>query len=177
MVGDWINNKARSLYVGSREAGKQTNIYQKGDQLFGVEARSPWIRWELRYGSKLRVLPSQMLRDPDGFFAGAGDAHREALDRLSSDEGQPEVLPTQKKLAALTVEAEVFRNVTWLERVAAPSLAAAWRYLGDDGILALVTGRSLPRRLQRYAAQVPDAFCKVAQRFVSHGVCPSPVMA
>lgn len=177
MLGDWINNKARSLYVGSREAGKQTNIYEKGDQLFGLQARSPWIRWELRYGSKLRVLPSEMLLDPDAFFAGASDAHRQALERLSGDAVQPEAVPTQKKLAAQTVEAEVLRNVTWLERVAAPSLAAAWQYLGDDGILALVTGRSLPRRLQRYAAQVPDAFRKVGQRFVSHGVCPSPVMA
>lgn len=176
-VGDWINNQARSFYIGSREAGKQTNIYEKGDQLFGVEACSPWLRWELRYGNKLRELSTEMLRDPDAFFAGASDAHRRALETLAGQAVQPEAVSTRKKLAAATVEAEVFRNVTWLERVAAPSLAAAWQYLGDDGILALVSHRALPRRLQRFADQVPAAFRAVGEKFFSHGACPSPVMA
>lgn len=72
-VGDWSQHSkgARSIYFGSREAGKETNCYEKGDQLFGVEAGSPWLRIELRYGNKLRVLPVDMLRRPADFFAGA----------------------------------------------------------------------------------------------------------
>ena len=62
MVGDWANGHARSFYIGSKEAGKQTNIYEKGDQLFGVETGSKWLRIELRYGNKLRVLSPEMLR-------------------------------------------------------------------------------------------------------------------
>ena len=176
-VGDWVNHHSRSLYIGSREAGKQTNVYEKGHQLFGVESGSQWLRWELRYGNKLRVLPSQMLRDPDAFFAGASDAHRKALELVAVDAVKPEFVPTQKRLAVETVEAEVMRNVKWLERVAGPSMASAFQFLGEDGFLALVTHRALPRRLQKFAAQVPDAFRSVGEKFFSHGACLSPAMA
>ena len=176
-AGDWVNHVSRSFYVGSREAGKQTNIYEKGHQLYGPESGSQWLRWELRYGNKLRVLSSQLLRDPDAFFAGASGAHQAALNALADKPIQPETVETKKRLEAETVEAEVTRNVRWLERVAAPSLAAAWHHLGDEGILSLVTGRTLPRRLQKFAAQVPAAFRAVGERFYSHGASPSPVMA
>jgi phage replication initiation protein len=56
VVGDWPNSRARSFYVGSKEAGKQTNVYEKGNQLFGPKDDSPWVRVELRYGNKLRPL-------------------------------------------------------------------------------------------------------------------------
>lgn len=64
MIGDWSANPqdGRSFYFGSKEAGKQTNAYEKGHQLFGFEAGSKWLRIELRYGNKLRVLPVDMVR-------------------------------------------------------------------------------------------------------------------
>jgi len=68
LVGDWCNGVARSFYIGSKEAGKQTNVYEKGHQLFGNSSGNPWIRAELRYGNKLRVLPVDVLTRPDDFL-------------------------------------------------------------------------------------------------------------
>jgi phage replication initiation protein len=81
MIGDWSANPqdGRSFYFGSKEAGKQTNAYEKGHQLFGFEAGSKWLRIELRYGNKLRVLPVDMVRRPTAYFAGASEWHKNAL--------------------------------------------------------------------------------------------------
>ncbi|MVT36640.1 hypothetical protein GO497_01320 [Acidovorax citrulli] len=75
MVGDWCGGKARSFYVGTKEVGKQTNVYEKGHQLFGDADTSAWIRAELRWGNKARFLPIEMLRCPADFFHGASDWH------------------------------------------------------------------------------------------------------
>lgn len=152
MVGDWANGHERSFYMGSKEAGKQTNVYEKGHQLFGVEAGSNWVRAELRYGNKLRELSPQMLRRPTDFFAGASDWHA-SLVRLADAVAVPEPVKTNGRLAAETVEAEVTRNVRWFRDVAAPTAAAAIEFLGLDELCAMVGNVKLPGRLQRFSVQ------------------------
>lgn len=178
--GDWINGVARSFYVGSRENGKQTNIYEKGHQLFGADGGSSWLRWELRYGNKMRVLPSDMLRNPDPFFAGGSAAHEAALALAEADleqKTQAQAIPCKTQLANLTVEAEVSRNLRFLDAVAAPSLAAAWQYLGDEGFLELVSNRALPRRLQKFSGQLKAAYERASQRVFGHASCPDAALA
>lgn len=152
MVGDWCEGgrKGRSFYIGSKEAGKQTNVYEKGAQLFGEKDATGWIRAELRYGNKLRHLPIEMLTRPADFFAGASDWHA-ALLREAEAVAAPEPVPTEKRLADETVEAEVTRNLRWLKNVAAPSLALAFQHLKENKFLELVTGLNLPGRLRRFA--------------------------
>jgi phage replication initiation protein len=162
MVGDWSKNprSGRSLYFGSKEAGKQTNVYEKGHQLFGFEAGSNWLRAELRYGNKLRVLPSAMLRRPAEFFAGASDWHQAML-FLADSLVVPEKVPTHKKLAQQTVAAEVSRNVRWAFNTAAPTIAAAFQFLGSE-FLELVTNQKLPGRLQKFSkTELQSAFSSV----------------
>lgn len=149
MLGDWANGHERSFYLGSKEAGKQTNVYEKGDQLFGVEAASSWVRAELRYGNKLRELSPEMLRRPADFFAGASDWHA-SLIRLADAIVTPAPVKTAGRLAAETVEAEVTRNVRWFRDVAAPTAAAAIEFLGLDELCAMVSNVKLPGRLQRF---------------------------
>jgi phage replication initiation protein len=177
MVGDWVNGHERSFYLGSKESGKQSNAYEKGDQLYGVEAGSLWHRVELRYGNKLRVLPSDLLRRPADFFAGASDWHASLL--LKADQiPQPERVKCNARLQAQTVEAEVTRNLRWAINVAAPTIAAAWTHLGDD-FLKLVTGQKLPGRLQRFkATELAAAFGRATTRFTTAGeVAPLHAMA
>lgn len=164
MVGDWANGHERSFYMGSKEAGKQTNVYEKGDQLFGVEALSPWIRIELRYGNKLRVLSPDMLRRPADFFAGASDWHAAQL--LMADHiATPEPVKTTGRLALETVEAEVVRNVRWFRDVAAPTAAAAIEFLGLDELCAMVKDQKLPGRLQKFSlSEVRRAFAPAFDR-------------
>ncbi len=178
MVGDWINGKERSFYMGSKEAGKQTNVYEKGHQLFGPESGSEWLRVELRYGNKLRVLSSDMLRRPADFFAGASDWHQLMLTRADSI-ATPQTVKTNGRLALETVEAEVTRNLKWAFSVAAPTLAAAFEYLPDyESFKELVTNQKLPGRLQKFKpAELAQAFGKAINRFVSPNDCPALALA
>lgn len=150
-VGDWSDHSkgARSIYFGSKEAGKETNAYEKGDQLFGIDAGSSWLRLELRYGNKLRVLPVDMLRRPADFFAGASDWHAAAL-ALAGAVVNAEKVSTVERLPMETVEAECVRNIRWTLQTAAPSIAAAFQYLGVEEFLTFVSNQKLPGRLQKF---------------------------
>lgn len=168
LVGDWCNGRARSFYFGSKEAGKQTNVYEKGHQLFGPKDDSPWMRVELRYGNKLRVLEADMLNRPDDFFAGASDWHasmlRGAMEAVPPMPVVPTAVPQSPKLAKQTILAEVKRNVRWLRDTAAPSLALAFQHLGDMTFLDLVTHQKLPGRLGKFTPQeISDAYTKAFQ--------------
>lgn len=158
LVGDWCNGRARSFYFGSKEAGKQTNVYEKGHQLFGPKDDSPWMRVELRYGNKLRLLEADMLNRPDDYFAGASDWHAAML-REAGAQVTPEPVHTKPRLADETVLAEVKRNVRWLIDTAAPSLALAFEHLKDMTFLDLVTHQKLPGRLSKFGrGEISQAF-------------------
>lgn len=173
MVGDWANFHERSFYIGSKEAGKQTNVYEKGDQLFGVKAGSPWVRVELRYGNKLRDLSPDMLRRPADFFAGASDWHASML-RLADQVVTPEPVKTTGRLAIETVEAEVTRNLRWLRDVAAPTCAVAVQFLGLEELFSMMENQKLPGRLQKFSlSEVRRAFSPAFNRFMVAGAGPA----
>ena len=149
-VGDWLNGRERSLYFGSKEAGKQTNCYEKGHQLFGPDSGSNWLRIELRYGNKLRVLKSAMLRRPADFFAGASDWH--ALQLAKADAVvQPEVVKTTGRLALETVSAEVVRVVRWARETAAPTLALLAKFMPEEDFLEFSVATRLPGRVRKFS--------------------------
>jgi phage replication initiation protein len=163
MVGDWENGHDRSLYIGSREAGKITNVYEKGDQLFGEKSNSEWLRAELRYGNKLRVLSTEMLRRPADFFAGASDWHQSLIYRALALEVVAEPVKCTPRLQVQTVQAECVRSLRWLKNTAAASMALAFEYLGVDEFTAIVSGQKLPGRLSKFSreqikAQLTPAF-------------------
>jgi phage replication initiation protein len=151
IVGDWFNGCERSLYIGSKGAGKQTNIYEKGDQLFGAVANSPWVRVELRYGNKLRVIESDILRRPADFFAGASDWHHEMLNQTGA-EFSAQACPQDKRLPVETVLAEVTRNIRWAVTTASQTIATAFRFLPESEFLELVNWETklLPGRLRKF---------------------------
>lgn len=150
--GDWINDRERSFYVGCRKSGKETNIYEKGDQLFGRDSNSPWIRIELRYGNAHRVLPSDMLRRPADFFAGASDWHKLQIARADALVS-PQAVKVHKTLPLQSVTAEVVRNLRWAFNAAAPTISAAFKYLTEAEFLELCDWRNhkLPGRLRKFA--------------------------
>lgn len=174
--GDWIAKRACTFYLGTREAGKYTRVYCKGDQLFGLEANDPWVRVELQWGDQLRVLPWDMLQRPAEFFAGASDWHADML----AEAGRcvvPAPVTCEPAAALMTAEAEAFRNLSWLFRTAGASVAAAFRHITDDQFMALVDGVDLPGRLARFkASEVSAAYDRAAARFFN-GLLGSPVPA
>ena len=170
MVGDWCTGRARSFYFGSKEAGKQTNVYEKGHQLFGPKDDSPWLRAELRYGNKLRVLPSDILRRPSDFFAGASEWHAAMLTEAQGS-AIPETVKTTKRLAAETIVAEVSRNFRWLCDTAAPSIALCFQHLGNtDFIDEILLNKNAPGRLQKFSkAEIAGAFERAFARVSGSG--------
>lgn len=166
MVGDWANGAARSFYVGSKEAGKQTNVYEKGHQLFGADSGSAWHRIELRYGNKLRVLPVDLLRRPADFFAGASDWHSRML-ALADAQALPEPIKTAGRLALETVEAEVYRNVRWVRDTAAASVAFLLNTFDVDQIADLVATTKRPGRLRKFSmSELVRAASGAVDRFI-----------
>lgn len=162
-VGPWVEGgRGRSFYFGSKEAGKQTNVYEKGVQLFGIHDATRWERIELRYGNKLRDLPVDVLRRPDDFFAGASDWHTVML----AEHGYAcigEGVKVRAKQAVETVKAEVTRSVRWLTNTASQSLALAFQFLGNEEFLELVTCRNKPGRLQRFSdSEISAAFAALS---------------
>ncbi|MDD2546606.1 MAG: replication initiation factor domain-containing protein [Burkholderiaceae bacterium] len=167
LVGDWCNGNSRSFYIGSKEAGKQTNIYEKGHQLFGPESTSPWQRIELRYGDKLRVLSPEILRRPGDFFAGASDWHAQLMREHNDTATTPEVVTVKPRRALETVAAEVSRNIRWLLTTAAPSVAMAFQHLGSE-FLEIVSNKEAPGRLQAFGhSEVQHAYSKAFTRISS----------
>ena len=166
-AGDWFNGAERSLYIGCRNSGKETNIYEKGDQLFGREANSPWIRIELRYGNKLRVLESDILRRPADFFAGASDWHALQI-AYAGSLAVAQKIPQEKRLEKQTVFAEVRRNIRWALTSAAPTIAAAFKFLPPSEFLNICDWetKQLPGRLKRFnQADLSSAFERVMGSF------------
>jgi phage replication initiation protein len=83
MYGPWIDPSqgGRTFYVGKGENGKLFRAYEKGKKEgYGSDK---WIRLEIQYGKKGRVLEYDMLRFPGQYLAGAYPCLRELSEKQS----------------------------------------------------------------------------------------------
>lgn len=143
-------SKGSSFYIGTRESGKLTNAYEKGKQLFGCEDDSNWWRVELRYGNQKRVIPSDILRRPSDFFAGASPWHAEILAEHGT-QYRAEPIKCTERLQQQNIDAEVSRAVRWFMETALPTALLAFQYLPEKVLLQLFDeGRKLPNRLRKF---------------------------
>lgn len=150
-VGAWRpGGKGRSFYFGSKAAGKQTNVYDKGFQLYGKQDATGWQRIELRYGNQKRLLPIDMLRRPSDFFAGASNWHALML----SEHGAvavPEPVKTEPRLPLETLQAECTRNARWFFSTAGKSAALAFLYMDQETLASFIENcAELPGRLSKF---------------------------
>jgi phage replication initiation protein len=68
-IDDLGSGAGCTLYVGNPTNGKGCRIYEKGKQLGDKE--SPWVRWELQFTSRERVIPYDVLTKPASYFIDA----------------------------------------------------------------------------------------------------------
>ena len=178
-LGCWLkgHEHSRSFYIGSKEAGKQTNIYEKGHQLFGPESGSLWHRVELRYGNKLRELPTDLLRNPADFFAGASDWHQLMLSRADTV-CSPSPIKTKERRVVETLDAAVSRSIRWAVDTAGPAISAFFRF-GGEAALDLLPLNRRPGRLMSFGeAEVGAAYERFIGRITSAGsASPAAVCA
>lgn len=59
----------KTFYVGKRANGKMLRVYEKG--IKECDDRSSWVRWEVQFGNKDRILPWSMLGSPSSYFIGS----------------------------------------------------------------------------------------------------------
>lgn len=74
-------SNGRTLYLGKKANGKELCIYEKGKQLGNPE--SEWLRIEIRFGNRDRVIPHDVLLDPTSYFAGGFIALENLVDSIA----------------------------------------------------------------------------------------------
>jgi phage replication initiation protein len=167
--GSWVNGHSRTFYVGTRDAGKMFRWYEKGDELFGHESNSPWIRGEVEFRNNNRVLDWDMLARPADFFAGAYGFCARVLNECGT-EAAAQSMPREKRLLDATVEAAVVRVCKWVKRSAGPALAQIFFHGGDLLADFVANEARIPARLLGFdRASIVAALGKVAD-----GLAPSP---
>lgn len=89
--GAWHEDgkKGRTMYVGKLKHGKALCVYEKGAQLKMPDSK--WTRFEVRLGNRDRVIPLDVLTNPDLYFVGAYPALAHLL------EAAAEEIPTVKE--------------------------------------------------------------------------------
>ena len=69
LIDDLGSGEGKTLYVGNRKNGKLCRVYEKGRQLGNPS--SPWVRVEVEFRNKSRVIPWDTLINPGHYLAGA----------------------------------------------------------------------------------------------------------
>lgn len=75
-----LHAHGRTLYLGKKANGKELCIYEKGKQLGDPD--SEWLRIEIRFGNRDRVIPHEIVLDPTRFFAGGFIALEQLVDSI-----------------------------------------------------------------------------------------------
>jgi len=76
--GDWLKqHEGRTLYVGKTKNGKGLRCYEKGKQMGDLDSK--WVRFEVQFGNRDRVIPFDILTDPTRFFVAAYPALEQVI--------------------------------------------------------------------------------------------------
>ena len=141
-----VPTKGCSFYVGSRVNGKCARIYEKGKQMQS-EDNPDWVRAEGELHNKDRVIPLDVLVNPDPYFAGMYPQFAKWLDAIKQSESVPVRVTTFKNKFKTSRDNAVFhmsrmagRLVNWLSSVEGLSPATIVHqltaHLGEDDIPA-----------------------------------------
>lgn len=137
LVDDLGNNTGKTFYVGSRKSGKLCRVYEKGKQLGDEDGK--WVRCEVEYHDKDRVLPFDMLRDPAAYVAGSYPFFQGVSIRSC-------MVATGKVLHDLTLR----HVVQWARRAVGRTVNVMLREAGGDigAVIAALVRPGIPRRLR-----------------------------
>lgn len=138
LIHNMDSSKGNTFYVGKRIHGKLLRIYEKGKK--EGDSNSPWVRAEVEFHNKSRVIPWDIVINPGHYLAGAYPC----LSYLSTEQSR---IKTITKLADITYDS----MVKWLNTAAGKSLNAMLLVEDDvNSILEKVRRDGFPKRLEPY---------------------------
>lgn len=118
-----VPTKGCSFYVGSRINGKCARVYEKGKQMQSAEYPN-WVRAEGELHNKDRIIPLDVLVNPDPYFAGMYPQFEKWLMAMQQAEIKPVRLTTFKNKFKTSRDNAVFnmsrmagRLVNWLANI------------------------------------------------------------
>lgn len=118
-----VPTKGCSFYVGSRINGKCARVYEKGKQMQSAEYPN-WVRAEGELHNKDRIIPLDVLVNPDPYFAGMYPQFEKWLTAMQQAEIKPVRLTTFKNKFKTSRDNAVFnmsrmagRLVNWLANI------------------------------------------------------------
>ncbi|MFQ2451088.1 replication initiation factor domain-containing protein [Aeromonas caviae] len=118
-----VPTKGCSFYVGSRINGKCARVYEKGKQMQSAEYPN-WVRAEGELHNKDRIIPLDVLVNPDPYFAGMYPQFDKWLTAIQEAEIKPVRLTTFKNKFKTSRDNAVFnmsrmagRLVNWLANI------------------------------------------------------------
>jgi len=173
MSGAWDGEDGhkRTFYVGQK-GSKCVCAYEKGHK-YGM-TDSAWWRYEQRFGNQDRILPLDMLVEPDKYFAGAYPFNAELL-----DQAEPVSIKTKAELKDMTAQVVVERKLAWLENTVAPTIVHLTKAFdeGSHGFMWLcdLAVKHAYRELPRSLRGIPSSFLKQSiQRLLSPPLSLTP---
>lgn len=95
----------RTLYLGKKVNGKELCIYEKGKQLGDPD--SEWLRIEIRFGNRDRVIPHDVVINPTTYFAGGFVALETLVDSIKTK------IKTDQRDIAVEERTIVLKKLTW----------------------------------------------------------------
>jgi phage replication initiation protein len=139
LVDDLGSGKGKTLYVGSRLAGKLCRIYEKGKQL--KDADSVWVRAEVELLAKDRTIPLDLLVNPIPYLA-ASYPFFEFLSFVL------ERIPTLRKAAIATLDSAT----KWLRSIGGKTINALVLDAGGDlaAVVTRIRRSGIPAKLVPY---------------------------
>ena len=134
----------RTLYLGKKANGKELCIYEKGKQLGNAE--SEWLRIEIRFGNRDRVIPHDIVLDPTKYFAGGFIALEHLVDSIAQK------IMTDKKDIAVEERSIVLKRLThFLVAAYGKTIHQLAKELNYDyqALYDLLNVQGVPRRLEK----------------------------
>lgn len=141
---DDLGALGRTLYLGKKANGKELCIYEKGKQL--GDPTSEWLRIEIRFGSKDRVIPHDVVLDPTTYFAGAFVALEDLVESIKTK------IKTEQKDIAVEERAIVLKRLThYLVTAYGKTIYQLAHELGMDhkALYELLHVPGVPHRLEK----------------------------
>ncbi|GAA7764742.1 hypothetical protein RN01_02230 [Cupriavidus sp. SHE] len=137
-AGDWLEHqgRGRTLYIGKAKNGKLIRCYEKGKQLGDPD--SPWLRLEVQWGNRDRVIPYDAITDTDAYFVGAAPFFSTVLASV------PRLVKTMSKGAAIVAAKLVEHGREAYGRFINQLVRAKW---SAEQIVSVLRREGAPKRM------------------------------